>query len=180
MPPKPPPLPEAVYQRVMTVAKVEGYSILIVAGFSAFMAAGGGNVFTAIAACLAAGTGAMEIHGAQQLARGDETAVRWLVRAQLLLMAIILAYVFWQLAHFSEAVVREWLPEFRRLTDEISAQRNIENPYARFTDTQLVHLARVLHTTLYCVVGIVTCVYQGLMARYYHRRREVIAQALAD
>jgi len=180
MPAKPPPLPEAVYQRVMRVARVEGYSILIIAGMGAFMSAGAGSVIPAIAACLVAGAGAMEIHGSQQLARGDETAVNWLVRAQLLLMAIILAYSIWQLTHFDESFVRAQLPEFRRQMADISQKWNFDNPYPYFSDEQLVSMTRLIHSLTYCAVGVVTCVYQGLMARYYHKRRTAIAQALAD
>jgi len=179
MPAKPPPLPEAVYHRVMSVAKAEGYSILIVAGLSAFLAAAAGGAFTAVLACLAAGTGAMEIHGAQQLARGDERAINWLVRAQLSLLLIILVYVFWRITHFDAALVREQIPEFRRQMAELSQKWNSENPYDQLTDSQLVLVARAVFTVIYCVVGVVTCVYQPLMARYYHKRRAAIAQALA-
>ena len=163
----------------MSIAKAEGYSILIIAGFGAFLAAGSGSVVPAILACLAAGTGAMEIHGSQQLARGDENAINWLVRAQLLLLLVILAYVFWQLAHFDEAYARELISEFRRAASEISVKQNRVNPYDQFTDSQLMFAARSLYTLVYCVVGVVTCVYQPLMARYYHKRRAAIKQALA-
>ena len=163
----------------MLVAKIDGYSILLIAGMGAFMAASVGSALAAIAMCLAAGAGALEVWGSQRLARGDETAVNWLVRAQLFLMLVILAYVCWQLGHFDAAFVREQIPEFRRQMAALSQKWNTENPYDMLSDAQLVAFFRMVYTVGYCVVGVATCVYQGLMARYYHKRRAAITQALA-
>jgi len=178
MPAKPPPLPEAVYQRVMRVAKAEGWSILIIASMGAFMAAGGGNVIPAIAACVAAGAGAMEIHGVQRLARGDETAVNWLVRSQLLLMLVILAYVIFRLVFFDLAAVQPQLLEVRREMLAFYENMNVDAPSFYQSDAQFMSVVRLVYTLTYCLLGIATCVYQGLMARYYHRRRAAISQAL--
>jgi len=163
----------------MSVARADGYSVLIVAGLGAVFTAAGGSFVPTVAACLAAGCGAMEIHGAQQLARGDERAVNWLVRAQLLLMMVILGYALWQLTHFDEAFARSLIPEFRRSMAGLSLKWKMDNPYDYLSDSQLVLMARLGNTVVYCAVGIATCVYQGLMARYYHRRRAAVAQALA-
>ncbi|AWI09736.1 hypothetical protein [Ereboglobus luteus] len=178
MPAKPPPIPELVYQRVMKVARFDGHMIMWIAGIGALLAAAGGNYTAAMVACLVAGTGAMEIQGSQQLARGDEMGVNWLVRAQLLLMFVILAYATWQLTHFNEEFYRELIPQFREYTEQASRRYKVDNPYDALDDAQLMLLFRMCHTLLYATVGFVTCIYQGLMARYYHKRRAAIAQAL--
>ncbi|MDF9833556.1 hypothetical protein M2103_001783 [Ereboglobus sp. PH5-5] len=175
---KPPPIPELVYQRVMKVARFDGHMVMWIAGIGALLAAAGGSHTAAVAACLAAGTGAMEIHGSQQLARGNERGVNWLVRAQLLLMFVILAYATWQLTHFNEGLYRELIPQFREYTEQASRRYKVDNPYDALDDAQLMLLFRMCHTLLYAVVGFVTCIYQGLMARYYFRRREAVAKAL--
>ena len=162
----------------MRVAKAEGWSILIIASMGAFVAASGGSFIPAIAACLVAGAGAMEIHGVQRLARGEAGAVNWLVGAQLLLMGVILAYALWRLTNFDEAAMRalrQWAIEFYAKRDA-----RIADVYRGVSESDFVLFARGFYTLAYCAVGIATCVFQGLMARYYHRRRAAVAQALAE
>ena len=179
MPAKPPPLPEAVYHRVMLVAKIDGYLVLIGAGMSAFLLAGVGLIVPAVAMCLAAGAGAMEVHGSQQLARGNATAVNWLVRAQLFLMLIILVFIVYLLTRLDASSISAQIPEFRRQMTELSRKWNSENPYDQFTDSQLASMMRTSFPMACYFVAIVTCIYSSLMARYYHKRRAAIAQALA-
>lgn len=180
MPAKPPPIPALAYERVIKVAKFDGYSILFVAGVGALMSAMGGNMITTIAAVLAAGAGALEIHGSQRLERGDDTAVTLLVRAQLLLLLVILAYAIYQLTHFDAVFFKSQIPIFRAETASFYERFKLANPYEQISDNELMMLIKVTHSLTYMVVGIVTCIYQGLMARYYHKRRAVIAQALDE
>ena len=175
---KPPPIPELVYQRVMLVGKIDGYLILMSAGMLAlFFAPSGFYVFT-IASCLAAGTGAMEVHGARLLSRGDEGGVNWLVRAQLLLMFVVVAFVLYYANRFDTEFFNSLIPEIRAQAAETYPRFGLDDPYAKISDSELLMVMRVSINLMLVMLGVVSCVYQGLMARYYHKRRAAIEQAL--
>ncbi len=178
MPAKPPPIPELVYGRVMLVGKVDGYVILLSAGLLAlFFAPTGFWIFT-VAACLAAGTGAMEVHGSRLLGQGDESGMNWLVRAQLLLMLVALGFVAYYYNNFNEAYFRGLIPEMRKLAAETYPRYGLPDPYEKTSDADILILMRMSINTLLVVLAMVSCVYQGLMARYYHKRRAAVAQAI--
>lgn len=178
MPAKPPPIPELVYRRVMLVGKADGYAILFSAGLLAlFFAPTGLWVFT-VAACLAAGTGAMEVHGSRLLGQGDESGMNWLVRAQLLLMLVTLGFVLYYYNNFNEAYFRGLIPEIRKVAAETYPRYGLPNPYEKIGDTELLIVMRLSINTLLLMLAMVSCVYQGLMARYYHKRRAAVAQAI--
>lgn len=178
MPAKPPPIPELVYQRVMLVGKVDGYMVFLSAGLLALFAATGGFWGVMLVSCLAAGTGAMEVHGARTLAQGDERGVNWLVRAQLLLMLVILGFVVYYLYNFNETFFSALIPEIRAKAAETYPRIGLENPYENISDSDMLMLMRISVNLMLMAIGFVTCLYQGLMARYYFRRREAVAKAL--
>lgn len=175
---KPPPIPELVYRRVILVGKVHGYTVLVAAGMMALFFAMGGFWGLAFAACLAAGTGAMESHGAGLLARGDEKGMDWLVRAQLLLLLVVLSFVTYYLFNFNEAFFSEMIPELRARAAETYPRFGMADPYPRLSDADLLLVMRLGQNMTLVMIGLMSCVYQGLMARYYHRRRAAISQAL--
>src|SRR5690606_6677631 len=98
----PPPLPQAVYERVMLVSAVEGRITMALASVFALMAAANRDVVGAVAGCIAAGAGAMEIHGGLRLRAFDLRGMDWLVRSQMLLLVTILSYLGLQLNNPTE------------------------------------------------------------------------------
>jgi hypothetical protein len=72
---QPPLLPEHVLARVTTVAHRNGLSVLLIASIAAVLEASRGSVFTAVVGVLAAGAGAMEVHGASLLRHGSKRGV---------------------------------------------------------------------------------------------------------
>lgn len=162
---QPPLLPEEVLYRVLRVARLDGRSVLFIAGLFALFAAAAGDYAGAIIGLLIAGAGAIELHGEGLLRDGRLRGVNWLITSQLYLMAVIIAYCALRLLH---PVVTP-IPETLKPMIELSAQQlgMTVNEYTQF----------VYRLTLR-IFAVVTFFYQGGMAIYYSRRREAIAQAL--
>jgi hypothetical protein len=170
---QPPLLPEIVLARVYTTARRNGLSILIVASAGAVLQAAGRDVVGAVAALLAAVAGAMEIHGAGLLRQGVKEALAWMIRAELLLLGVILLYCYVRLMH----------PQLEQMRAAFHA--SLELPLMRsrwdqlqqlgFTEDMYLHLVN----RLTCVaLTFASLLYQGGMVYYYLRRRRPIEIAL--
>jgi len=163
---QPPLLPEETFSRVCRVARFDGLSVLAVAGFFALLSAVAGEVVGAIIGLLAAGAGAIELHGRTLLHHGEKRGMSWLVGSQLLLLAVLLGYCALQL-------LRARLPALPAETDAL-----IQMDADQLGMTKQEFL-RLFNRMLYGGFAILTLVYQGGMALYYLRRRGPVERALA-
>jgi hypothetical protein len=168
MPLKPPPLPSETLSRILNVATFDGRLLMMVGGVLAILHAAHHQSHGAIVGCLIAGAGALELHGAGMLRVGVSRGMDWLVRSQLLLLVTLLLYAATQLLRPPEEILEEI-----RLTPDILALLD------QWNITQ-VRFAQIFQIFVYTAVGVVTIVYQGLMALYYHRRRSAVDTALDD
>lgn len=162
---QPPLLPEETLARVLRLAKLDGTSVLVLGAVFAVMAASGGDARFAIIGLLAAGAGAIELHGAALLRQGEPRGTQWLIASQPLLLVVIYAYCVLRLTHF------EMPPIPDRFHDalELSAQQlglTIEGYF------------RMVNRLTAQVVAVVATIYQGWMMVYYLRRRRAVARAL--
>jgi hypothetical protein len=164
---QPPLLPEEILHRVLRVARLDGRSVLLVAGLFALAAAASGDYMGAIIGLLIAGAGAIELHGEGLLRQADLRGVNWLVTSQVYLMAVIIGYCAMRLMH----PVITPIPDSLRPMLEMSAQQ------LQMTTDEYIHLVYRLTFRLFAVI---TFFYQGGMALYYSRRREPIARALEN
>jgi hypothetical protein len=163
----PPLLPEETLARVLRLARLDGLSVLVLAGVFALLAAGAREAAFAAVGLAAAGAGAVELHGVARLRLGDPLGLRWILASQPLLLAAVWAYCALRLTG-SEMPP---LPEELRATVGATAAELGLSPadYLR-----LVH--RVTHGL---VAGLATA-YQGGLFWYYWRRRDPVRQALAE
>jgi len=166
----PPPLPREVLARTIRLANADGRLVLWLSGLCALFAAAGHDVLGAVAGCAAAGAGAIELHGSTLLAQEESRGVDWLIRGQLLLLAVILGYAAIRLTHFDREAWRLRLPP--ELNDALSEKG--------LTQEQFLDSFQVLYQLFYALVGFIALLYQGAMARYYARRRATILQALHE
>ncbi|MBI5770221.1 MAG: hypothetical protein HZA93_20765 [Verrucomicrobia bacterium] len=166
----PPLLPEIVFQRVLRVARFDGLSVAVLAGFFALASASAHDVPGALVGLAIAGAGAMELHGASRLSHGAADGMRWLIASQLGVMAVILGYAGWRLGHpdplLLEAFKAGLKDEQRQQLKEVG-----------LTEAEFV---RVGSRMVYCCVGLATLLYQSGMAIYYARRRRAVEQAIED
>jgi hypothetical protein len=162
----PPLLPEETLYRVLRLARFNGLSVLVIAGFFSLVSAASHDVPGAIVGVLVAGAGALELHGVSLLRNGYARGTTWLVWSQLYLLAVVLIYVGMRLSHVDIEPLRQAITEEMR--ESISV--------AGLSEEQFL---RMIYTTSSVVFAVVTFFYQGGMALYYQRRRAAITAALA-
>jgi len=163
----PPLLPEETYSRVLRLAKFDGTGVLALGALFAVLAASGGEAHFAIVGLLAAGAGAIELHGATLLQQGESRGTRWLVASQPFLLAVIYAYCVLRLTHFEMPPVPD---RFREALEATAGQLGLTiEEYFRFVN----------RLTAQIVAGVAT-IYQGWMTVYYLRRRAAVEQAVAN
>lgn len=179
----PPPLPAEILRRVLRLASLDGHLLLYVAGFFALVSAANRDAIGAVAGCLAAGAGALELHGTGQLRQGDNRGMDWLVRSQFLLLGTILLYAAHRMAVLDLEFVRSQLPQAKAMMKEmLPPTRESEEVIREFfsDENQVLESYKVIHQFIYTTIGFVSLLYQGGMALYYHRRRPAVAQALDE
>ena len=161
----PPLLPEETLIRVLRVARLDGMSVLVIAGVFALISALAGDPVGAVIGLLVAGAGAVELHGATLLEHTDPRGMKWLVSSQLFLLATVIAYCALRLLHPAVEPLRG------AITDDMKSQLEA----AGWSQDEFI---RFIYNTTYAAVAAVTLVYQGGMALYYFRRREAVTRAL--
>lgn len=153
---KPPPTPEAQLQRVLRIAKLDGVSVLVIAGLSLLISLGD---WFGMAVCVTIVCGGwLELSGRKQLLGGDATGIRRMVKAQLLVLVAIEIYCLVNLKQGMGPEVRE-------------AIAGLDMP-------ELEPAFRSAFSATYIAVALVTVVFQGGMARYYGKKAGVVRAAL--
>ena len=165
---KPPLLPEKTLARVLRTARLDGVTVVAIAGAAAVFAALGHSGVGVVVGLVISGAGAMELHGAHVLDHGEPRGMRWLIGAQLALMAGILGYCAWRLGHFEPELVRQAM---ERMNGDMLAASGL-------TVDELMPLMRTFNLVTYTLVALVSIVFQGGMIRYYLRRQEAVERAL--
>lgn len=167
----PPLLPVEVLSRVLRTARVNGASVLVIAGGLALLSAAIRDEFGTMVGLLVAAAGAIELHGAGLLRQGESRGCNWLVASQFYLLFVIFAYAAWQITHPVSDIV--WhLVLTPQVKDQLEAQGT--------SVPDAIRLLRQVHIAAYVLLAVLTFFYQGGMALFYSRRRRAIETALHD
>ena len=174
----PPLLPSEVVIRIIRVARVNGTGVLVIAGAFALMSAADHQVMPALLGLLVALSGAAEIHGAGNIARGRADGVGWLVGSQIFLLLVILGYCGYRLA----------FPDMTELREFVNGDLNTQMAQSGMDfKTKMAESGltveegiKALYSFWYTTIAISTVIYQGLMARYYAKRRGAVEIALGQ
>ena len=175
MTPTPPLLPQETYVRVLRIARLDGLSILCLAGLFALAAAGAGDVQSALLGVMIALAGALELHGVSMLRHGDARGVDWLVRSQFYLLIMMMGYCGWRLTRIDLEPLRAAF--HTSLHSPLMQKAWAANQEMGMTEDQFL---RQSYTLLYVLLATGTLIYQGGMALYYIRRRDPVVRALAE
>jgi hypothetical protein len=168
---QPPKLVSEVLRSVLRVARFDGLSVLILAGFFALVSASSGDVSGAAFRLLIAAAGAIELHGMGLLRAADHRGMTWLISSQLYLMTVVLGYVGYRLANpDSDPIIK--LVKTAVASDGVDLQQAGVDPA-----TFMAQFPAELRLLYFAVAGL-TVVYQGGMAIYYLRRRSAVVTAL--
>ena len=142
--------------------------MLWLSGCMAILAAAQHNVLGAVIGCAAAGAAAIELHGCTLMRHGASRGLDWLIRSQFLLLIVIVVYAGLRIALFDAAQIEQ------QITPDIDSWIT----QLGFTRQEFIENARVMNRIVFTLVGVVSLIYQGAMARLYARRRPVVEQVL--
>ena len=166
---KPPRTPEDQLLRVLRAAKLNGWSVAIVAGVGALGSLLFGDLVGAVVGALVAAGGVMELSGRKRLLHGDADGMRRLVRSQLIVLSVILVYAMTRFMSFdAEGAMGNMTPDMR--SDLAQAGVDVGS---------LLSMIRLMFYAMYVAVALVALIYQGGMALYYRRHTATVMAALA-
>jgi len=164
---RPPLLPAFALRRVMHVARLDGLSVLTIAGLFALISAVLHDQPGTAIGLAVAGAGAVELHGVALLRQGVERGMLWLLGSQLLLLVVILGYVVLRLSHVDTTMMRPLLSDAQQQAI-VQSGLTVEA------------FLRLLYRGTYLLVGLLTVLYQGGLTIYYQRRRTAVSAALRE
>lgn len=165
--PQPPLLPEETLERVERLARFDGLSLLLLGAIFALPAAAVRDIPFAAIGLLAAGAGAIELHGVALLRRGDARGMGWIIASQPLLLAVVWSYGALRLMLFEPPPLPEAVAEMTKLG---------ATQWGLPVDDYLRRVNQIIVGSL----AVIALLYQGGMTVYYVRRRAAVAAALAD
>jgi len=169
----PPLLPAHSLRRVLAISRVDGWSVVGVAGLSALLSFWQGRSAMAAAALLVALAGAVELHGRRLLLLRQPQGLGRLIGAQVFLLIIIWLYAWHRWQHFDADALWAELPGFLQAHVTNSLLDAGLDP--EFHRQILLKLANQLTCA---VLALVSLAYQGGLAFWYGRQRARIRQAL--
>ncbi len=169
----PPPLPPSPLRRLLAIAQVDGWSIVIVAGAGTLLSLWQTSWLAAAAGALAGLAGLGELRGRRDLLQGRPRGLRWLAGSQLFLLAVIWSYAWCRWRFFDPQTLWQELPALARA--EIDRQLTAAGLIPEL-DRPL--LLQMMNSLVCLMLAIVSLVYQGGLALYYATRRRTVAEAL--
>ena len=159
---------EKVYRRVLFVAGFDGWSVVIVAGLGTLLSLLFGSLTGILVGLLLIGAGVMELHGRRLLQRRNADGMRWLVRAQLFLLGVILVYCASRLGSFdAETAMGNLTPDMEAALTE-----------AGLSKADILPLVQTAFVGTYALLAILTLVFQGGLTLYYRSRTGRVTTAL--
>ncbi len=164
---QPPLLPSEALARVIRLAKFDGYSVLVLGGLFALSSAAVRHFPLTTIGLLAAGAGAVELHGVALLRRGAPRGMAWLIASQPLLIVVLLAY----------AALRLWWLEIGPLPDAVRVMFVV---HAERLQVSTEDFVAGINRVMAVAVALIALIFQGGMLIYYLRRRKAVARALAE
>lgn len=173
MSPAPPVLPEKSLQRVLAIARVDGWSIVIVAALGGLLSLVQGGWLATAAAALVVLAGTGELHGRCLLLRQELKGLSWLVGAQVFLLVVIWVYAWCRWRYFDPAAMWAELPALAQT--EVNRQMLVAGLEPELDRPLLLQMMNVM---VCAILAFVTLLYQGGLALYYTRQRDRIRQAL--
>jgi hypothetical protein len=165
----PPPNPaQLALKRVSGFSRLNGWSVVIVAALGGLLALLLGDWLSFGLGGLVGGLGWLEVKGSRMLRRRDPEGMKWLIRSQLLLLGLILAYCASRLGSFdADTAMANLTPDMEAVLKE-----------AGLTRADILPLVRQMFLALYISVALASILYQGGLALYYRSKTPLVTEAL--
>jgi len=161
---------ENALKRVLAVSRLNGWSVIVIATLGTLLTLVLGDLLGTVISLLAVASGWMEIRGNRKLRRRDPEGMKWLVRSQMFLLAVVLAYCASRLGSFdADTAMGNLTPDMEAILKEAGIEKG-----------DILPMVRMAFLTTYLAVAVTCLIYQGGMALYYRRKTRLVTEALSS
>ena len=170
--------PEETLRRVLKVSRLNGWSVAIFAAFCVLVALVFVNPEGIFVSTIVLASGAMEVWGNRMLHRRKADGMKWLIRAQFLLLGVIAVYAVESAASFDADGFQQRVQEVRKIVTSFDI--NLDDVLRQYgIDPAKVGIfAQKLNWLIYGSVMLTTLLYQGGLALFYRHRIEAVEAAI--
>ncbi|CAM2848292.1 hypothetical protein [Rariglobus hedericola] len=161
---------EKSLRRVLVIAAIDGWSVALFAGLCTVISLLMGEWIGVFIGAIITSCGVLELRGRKQLITGKADGMKWLVRAQVIILATILLYSLENMLAYDEAALLAQLtPEMRSYLSQSGISVDDLRP-----------MIKPVFFGFYLIVMGVTLLFQGGLALYYKSRKAKVTAALAE
>ena len=162
-------LPEPTLRRVLALSLMDGWCMTLFSGFCTSVSLWLGEWSGAAVGAVVMSCGITTLCSRKRLMRGDASGMVWLLRAQLVVLAIVFLYVLENLlAYDAAALMARLTPEMRSMLDQ-----------SGISVADLEPLLKPIYFAVYLLVMGGTLLFQGGLALFYKTRRGQVTAELA-
>ena len=159
---------EKALKRVLTISRLDGWSIIVIAALGILLALLLGDLSSLLVGVLVLAAGVIELRGRRALQRRDPDGMKLLVRAQLFLLTVILVYCASRLGSYDkDSMLANLTPDMRAMLKESGVEVS-----------DILPLVQMVFYAAYGIVALVTVIYQGGMTLYYRSKIGLVTEAL--
>ena len=161
--------PEKVLQRVLVISAIDGWSVIVIAALGMLLTLVLGDLSGLVVGALVLTAGIMELRARRRLRRRDITGMKHLVRAQLLLLSVILVYCASRLGSYDqESMLANLTPDMKAMLKESGVDV-----------AEITPLVQMAFFATYGLVALLTLFFQGGLILYYRSRIPHVTDALS-
>ena len=159
---------EISLQRLLTVSRLNGWSVIVISSLGSLLALAIGDLLSTLIGLLVLAAGLLEVRGHRQLQQRDPAGLTLLVRSQLFLLAVMLVYCAGRLGSFdADTALASLTPDMEIILAEAGLDKS-----------SLLPLVRTAFFALYSAVAAITLIYQGGLALFYRSKIKLVTEAL--
>ncbi len=161
---------EKTLKRVLLVSAIDGWSVIAIAGLGILLTLLLGDLAGLVVGVLVLVAGIIELRGRRRLQRRDASGMALLIRAQLLLLAVILIYCASRLGSYDqESMLANLTPDMQAVLKESGVEV-----------ADILPLVQLVYMATYSLVALLTLLFQGGLVLYYRSRTPLVTAALTE
>lgn len=172
-------LPKPTLRRVLALSLMDGCCMTIFSGFCTSLSLWLGEWSGAGVGAVVMSCGITTLCSRKRLMRGDARGMVWLLRAQLVVLAIVFLYVMENLLGYDSAEVNQRLLDLQSNSSLGGILFSLLEQYG-ISVSALEPILKPLYFAVYLLVMGGTLLFQGGLALFYKTRRGQVTAELAE